>query len=788
MKKLTLASLLGISLCSISGMAVSSATLPVKSNMGSAEEIFIKRELLSHLSAAASQSNLYLLPLENSVDGSWSGDFFINDITGFSVLETMKGERFSEVELLSPAGNRYVIQGAEIVCEGPACVELSSNVVVSEASAVRTISINRNTDIQGRWRIRLNGLSADTSNGNVLITYEDGANLAIWDADQMSLSSQPNTFLFELRVPDSEQDASQKSTPYSVINSTEIESLDARALLFSHAESAEFTSRNSVDTKALKANKHKDKEFQEYEVSISPEGEISTTIPKLSVGDYRLEVAFSATMSNGDVIQRTGYYGFPVLNSEAQLTSVSSAKVLDENRLSVDIGIEGVAEKELLVFYAEIWRDEKPVSSINTITSVHETSIGNSISVALDSRWFALADIHGQQGFEFRNIRLLDPNTYLLLDSKADLFVPVAAFPEQESIKASAVEINDEMLLGKNDITVPVTRSQGAQESVNFDANGIVLVHGWCGNTNTWEGWRFNDGPRFEYNSPITSMGRNDFAIELALQANAEYRDWFSVVAHSQGGQAAIHMQSYYFTGLDNSPAPRPIQTVGTPYQGSLLMDLYVGSGAGMINDIFNIDDCQAQWSLTTASSIPWAIMLPFNSQQRTFYYRTTHDMPSNWWESLQFWRWKCNAASWIIPGADDGVVSVVEGWLGLGNDMGIMTRECHTGVGMNFMNQTRDNNRNDIMDEMGRVPASWTQWLDRDDPGGSGDWESRAAHPAVCANPWNFQARRRGTSIPATQTGEIFSTLSANGGLVCRNADQPDGVCFDYEVRFFCP
>ena len=787
MKKLTLASLFGISLCSISGIAISSTTLPVKSNMGSAEEIFIKRDLLSNLSTAASQSNLYLLPLENTVGEDWTGDFFINDIHGFSLLETMQGQVLSNVELLSPAGNRYRIQGGEITCAGPDCVELSSHVEVSEATAVRTISINRNADILGRWQIKLNGLSTEATNANVLVSYEQGVNLAIWDADQVSLSSQPNRFLFELRVPNSEQEGSQKSASYSVIKSAEIEALDARAFLFSNTESAEFTSRGAVDTNAVKANKLRSKELQEYEVGISPEGEISTTIPKLAAGDYRLEVEFSATMSNGDVIQRTGYYGFPVLGSEAQLTSASRTKVLDENRLSVDIGIEGVADKELLVFYAEIWRDDKPVSTINTITSVHETSIGNSVTVALDSRWFALAETHGQQGFEFRNIRLLDPNTYLLLDSKADLFVPVVGFPEQESIKASAVEINDEMLLGKNDITVPVASGQGAQESVNFDANGIMLVHGWCSNTSTWQQWRFNDGPTVEYNSPITSMGRNDFAIELALQSNVAFRDWFSVVAHSQGGQAAVHMQSYYFTGLDNSPAPRPIQTVGTPYQGSLLMDLYVGSGAGMINDIFNIDDCQAQWSLTTASSIPWAIMLPFNSQQRTFYYRTTHGMPSNWWESLQFWRWKCNAGSWIIPGADDGVVSVGEGWLGLGNDMGIMARECHTG-GMNFMDQRRDNNRNDIMDEMGRVPASWTQWLDRDDPGGSGDWESRAAHPAVCANPWNFQARRRGTTIPATQTGEIFSTLSANGGLVCRNADQPDGVCFDYEVRFFCP
>ena len=38
----------------------------------------------------------------------------------------------------------------------------------------------------------------------------------------------------------------------------------------------------------------------------------------------------------------------------------------------------------------------------------------------------------------------------------------------------------------------------------------------------------------------------------------------------------------------------------------------------------------------------------------------------------------------------------------------------------------------------------SWSIWLDRDDPAGTGDWEIKGNHPAhiVCANPKGIQAR----------------------------------------------
>ncbi|XP_078598614.1 cartilage intermediate layer protein 2-like [Branchiostoma floridae x Branchiostoma japonicum] len=88
---------------------------------------------------------------------------------------------------------------------------------------------------------------------------------------------------------------------------------------------------------------------------------------------------------------------------------------------------------------------------------------------------------------------------------------------------------------------------------------------------------------------------------------------------------------------------------------------------------------------------------------------------------------------------------------------------------------------------------SSWTPWVSRDGPSGSGDYEDlptiQAWYPGLvpCSVPSAFQARTVGTHIDASQTGEVFSTYRPSYGLVCVNAQQSDGSCMDYEVRFCC-
>ena len=89
---------------------------------------------------------------------------------------------------------------------------------------------------------------------------------------------------------------------------------------------------------------------------------------------------------------------------------------------------------------------------------------------------------------------------------------------------------------------------------------------------------------------------------------------------------------------------------------------------------------------------------------------------------------------------------------------------------------------------------VQWTAWLDRDNPSGNGDYETKADFPAgtVCAEPVGIEARIKGTTNVfkpvSASLPEVFSHFTADRGLACRNSDQTDGYCNDYEVRFLCP
>ncbi|XP_019635854.1 PREDICTED: uncharacterized protein LOC109478626, partial [Branchiostoma belcheri] len=87
---------------------------------------------------------------------------------------------------------------------------------------------------------------------------------------------------------------------------------------------------------------------------------------------------------------------------------------------------------------------------------------------------------------------------------------------------------------------------------------------------------------------------------------------------------------------------------------------------------------------------------------------------------------------------------------------------------------------------------GSWTDWFDRDDPTGTADSEIltdlRQDYPGqICATPTAVHARVISTQQEASLTGQHFSSYDTTAGFLCRNVDQLDGMCLDYEVRFCC-
>ncbi|CAL8404609.1 unnamed protein product [Boreogadus saida] len=80
---------------------------------------------------------------------------------------------------------------------------------------------------------------------------------------------------------------------------------------------------------------------------------------------------------------------------------------------------------------------------------------------------------------------------------------------------------------------------------------------------------------------------------------------------------------------------------------------------------------------------------------------------------------------------------------------------------------------------------AEWTEWFDRDDERGSGDWEKlselhKTFPDRLCSSPLDIQAETH-DGVPSNQTGDVLHRVDKEYGLVCLNKDQTHGLCHNY-------
>lgn len=85
--------------------------------------------------------------------------------------------------------------------------------------------------------------------------------------------------------------------------------------------------------------------------------------------------------------------------------------------------------------------------------------------------------------------------------------------------------------------------------------------------------------------------------------------------------------------------------------------------------------------------------------------------------------------------------------------------------------------------------------WLSADSPNDSGDHENltklRAAFPLqTCENPVIFRAKEKNSAYDFqayNAADSVLEKFDARQGLVCRNAQQADGACGNFSVRYLC-
>lgn len=97
---------------------------------------------------------------------------------------------------------------------------------------------------------------------------------------------------------------------------------------------------------------------------------------------------------------------------------------------------------------------------------------------------------------------------------------------------------------------------------------GLVMLHGYCSDTNPWENAPFAFDNAFYFLNPGASIANDAFALKVSDFVGENGLQSYGLVGHSQGGLVATHLLNYYFTGLDSAEGKQTVTTLGSPYMG----------------------------------------------------------------------------------------------------------------------------------------------------------------------------------------------------------------------------
>jgi len=210
----------------------------------------------------------------------------------------------------------------------------------------------------------------------------------------------------------------------------------------------------------------------------------------------------------------------------------------------------------------------------------------------------------------------------------------------------------------------------------------LLLVHGYCSG-NVWGNVAGQFGNASIFQDFNQNRSHNQFALQILNFGNQF--DSYGIVAHSQGGAAATHLYTFYWSGLDNASGSRLIQSVGTPYQGTAL-----AGNLAALGSVFGVG-CGTNSNLTYSGASSWLSGIPSWARSKVNYYTTSF--------ATAWWRWDyCNAVSdLVLSDPEDGTTERAYGQLSGAVNRGHKTGWCHT-TGMRDPAQTTDSSRTSTM------------------------------------------------------------------------------------------
>ncbi len=389
-------------------------------------------------------------------------------------------------------------------------------------------------------------------------------------------------------------------------------------------------------------------------------------------GDYNVQVVVNGVSGDNLPFVRTTEHLVPVIASDLKLSAEPAhTSELSEQRLLVNLNVDSLEEGAKYHAYAEVWgqseadyRQQIPVAWIGGMVTSAEGKLG----LGLDTRWIARAGASAP--FELRNVRVEDPDHFIQLAASESMPLNVPLLPDSAT-RAFSGQVDTEMLMGM--APPAVNRGVGSK---------LLLVHGYCSG-NVW-------GPvagQFSNAAVFADFNQNRSHDQFAQQIfnfGSTYNS-YGIVAHSQGGAAATHLYTYYWSGLDNATGPRLIQSVGTPYQGTAL-----AGNLAALGSVFGVG-CGSNTDLTYSGAAAWLAGIPSWARGQVNYYSTS--FTDLWWRYDY-----CHLATdLLLSDPEDGTTEKAYAQLPGAINRGHVTGWCHTS-GMRDPAQTTDSSRNSSM------------------------------------------------------------------------------------------
>lgn len=404
----------------------------------------------------------------------------------------------------------------------------------------------------------------------------------------------------------------------------------------------------------------------------------------IHAGVDQQELSFIPDQSGAYAVQIIAEYAsdenWPIMLSTQHLVQVEEpATPIGGVRVSaigdqIELMFDDASTNDRTIVAAEVWgRSDLGIVPVCWLSRVCDEDR----SLLLDAQSVIDAGVDPAT-IELRQVRVHDVDSFVPVEIRDRIPAPVdaaiidEALRSQDRVRPTRVEIEE---FGRD--------SRGALPG----GHRLLLVHGYCSDGNPFTTSHFT-GDVAVFDDPEISRSTDAFALEMLAQA-APMKS-FGVVAHSQGAMAAMHLYTYYFSGLDWARGDRLIQSVGAPYQGTAL-----AGNAAVLGDVFGFG-CGENPDMTYSGAANWLSLIPTSSRQQVWYYTTS-------FEDRAFVYDYCNIITdLLLDDPDDGVIERSAGQLPGANNMGHVEDWCHT-TGMRDPAQCTDASRNATMNARAR-------------------------------------------------------------------------------------